>query len=340
MRKITVRAFVACSLVFGSLAEAQTSPTPHANMTMPGQPASVTTVLSGPLGSRSASGSATVTGRSVQLVWTSDTPGSVRAWAVRSGSCNGEGSTVGAAATYSSIAVDAKGNGGASVTLDAPLNMNEAFHVAVRASSDLNAERLACGSLSSGASMVSHPAAHGTNGMANLNGASDGMAGMDHSKMPGMDSKRAGMDSTMGTMDHGSMNHSSMSAGAGTGMSLPDSASLMLMAIHHRMMADPVIRERVMTDPTLQRMMERMHGMGMTANGDSSASMHGTKNAPAAGVKRSAVAPAKKSTVEAPAKSPAKASPKTPSKETSKTAPPPMPGMDHSKMPGMKKPPV
>jgi hypothetical protein len=35
-----------------------------------------------------------------------------------------------------------------------------------------------------------------------------------------------------------------------------------MMQLHERMMADPVIRERIATDPVLQRMMAEMHGAG------------------------------------------------------------------------------
>lgn len=342
MHKITVGTVVACAMVVGLRADAQTSPatTAHNGMAMPTQPSPVVTVVTGPLGSRSASGSATVTGQRVQLVWSGDTPGSVRAWDVRSGPCGAGGLPVTATPTYQSIAVDAKGNGSAAVTLNTPLNFSEAFHIAVRASSDVNAEQIACGSLASGSHMAGSPAMHQVSGMSNHASAGHDSAGMDHSKMPGMTPARAAMDSTMGAMDHSSMDHSAMSAGAGTAKPLSDSASIMLMAIHNRMMADPVIQERVKTDPTLQRMLEKMHGMEVSVSHERGAGLHGTNSTPEAGVKRSAVDPAQKPTVAAPKKSPAKAPAKAAAKEPTKPATPPMPGMDHSKMPAMKKPPV
>ena len=161
---------------------------------MPSQSAPVTTLLSGTLGSRSASGSATLDGKTVQLVWSGDAPGSVRVWSIRSGPCSTEGSIVAATSGYSAITADAKGNGAASAALSGPLNLNDAFHVAVYASSDAGAERIACGSLSSGAAV----GAHQMSGMSNMKGTND-MAGMDHSKMPGMD------HSKMPAMDHSKM---------------------------------------------------------------------------------------------------------------------------------------
>ena len=35
-----------------------------------------------------------------------------------------------------------------------------------------------------------------------------------------------------------------------------------MIEMHQRMLADPVIRERIATDPVLQRMMSEMHGQG------------------------------------------------------------------------------
>ncbi|MBA3258968.1 MAG: hypothetical protein H0T68_05825 [Gemmatimonadales bacterium] len=66
------------------------------------------------------------------------------------------------------------------------------------------------------------------------------MAGMDHSRMPGMQA-----DS-----DHSAMGHS-------TGKERPDSRSSM-MQMHRRMMADTVIRQRIMADTAMRRMMLEM----------------------------------------------------------------------------------
>ncbi len=104
-----------------------------------------------------------------------------------------------------------------------------------------------------------------------------GMAGMDHSKMSGMqtDSARgAGRDSKAG-MDHGAMGadtaggqpapgHAAMGDSA-MGKGAPDSngagrqASMSpMMEMHRRMMADPVIRQRIMADTAMRRMMQDM----------------------------------------------------------------------------------
>ncbi len=320
MRKITITTGLFLASAISTLAEAQTLPatTNHAGMAMPAQSGLVTTVLSGTLGSRSASGSATLNGKAVQLVWSGDTPGSMRMWSVRSGACSTDGSIVGATSGYSAITADAKGNGTASATLSGPLNLSDAFHIAVYASSDVAAERIACGSLSSGPAV-----------------GESRMAGMDHSKMPGMDhSRMAGMDSGMAGMDHSGMKDSAMPSAAATSAKMSDSASAILLSIQQRMMEDPVIRERVMTDPTLHRLMEQLSGMGVAPAGTSlTTTMSGMRNTPAAGVKRSTATPPKKSTVTAPAKPVVKAPAKAPAMS-------PMPGMDHSTMPGMKKPPA
>jgi hypothetical protein len=51
-----------------------------------------------------------------------------------------------------------------------------------------------------------------------------------------------------------------------------DSAHMaQMMEMHERMMADPVIRERVATDPVLRGMMEAMHGSGNVAPATQSA---------------------------------------------------------------------
>ena len=342
VHKISVSSFAACVALFGAMLQAQTSPaiTNHAGMAMPSQSGPVTTVLSGTLGSRSASGSATLNDKVVQLVWSGDTPGSVRVWSVRSGPCSIDGSLVAATSNYSSIATDAKGNGTASATLSGLLDLSDAFHIAVYASVDAGAERIACGSLSSGTAVGTHQ----MNGMSNMQGASD-MAGMDHSKMPGMDhSKMPGMDhSKMAGMDHSQMaktdssmagmDHSAIAAVSAPGTKMSDSTSAILLLIHQRMMTDPVIRERVMTDPALQRLMEQLSGMDMAATGaDMTTTMPGMTNAPAGDMKRATATSTKKLTT-----APAKPVVKAPSK---KPAMAPMPAMDHSKMPGMKKPPV
>lgn len=329
MHKITISILLTTVVAIGSHAEAQTTPN-HANMAMSAPSAITTTVLSGPLGSRSASGSATVTGQVVQLSWNGDTPGAVRAWSVRHGTCSAVGAMIGTTASYAPISVDAKGNGAAAVTLGAPLNMSEAFHIAVHAASEPNSERLACGSLSSGPDVASITSA---NNMAGMDHSI--MIGMDHSNMPGMNPNKPAMDSTMAGMNHAGMNHALMNATSTPLTPMSDSASAILLAIHQRMLADPVIRERVATDPTLQRMMEQLSDMEMSSSGMNTSTAREMSSESAVGVKRNTGVPAKKSTPT----SPAKAATKAPVKEPVKAATPSMPAMDHSKMPGMKKPP-
>lgn len=89
------------------------------------------------------------------------------------------------------------------------------------------------------------------------------MQGMDHSRMGGMQQGQAtgrpGMQGAQGMqggnmqgMQHREMN---MRAGAPVDMDMQR-----MMQMHDRMMADPVIRERIATDPVLQRMMREMQG--------------------------------------------------------------------------------
>ncbi|HYW06125.1 MAG TPA: hypothetical protein VE913_04160 [Longimicrobium sp.] len=80
--------------------------------------------------------------------------------------------------------------------------------------------------------------------------ASAGRAGaMDHS---GMGCMRNGQCTMMGS---GGLPMGQGAASGAVGMSMPQ-----MMEMHERMMADPVIRERVATDPVLKGMMQRMHG--------------------------------------------------------------------------------
>ena len=71
----------------------------------------------------------------------------------------------------------------------------------------------------------------------------------------------------MAGMDHAAMGHGPAgTAGMPMGGMPMDSAHMAhMMEMHERMMADPVIRERVATDPVLRGMMEAMHGAGSRA---------------------------------------------------------------------------
>ncbi|MGI9040831.1 MAG: hypothetical protein ACR2HK_07000 [Gemmatimonadales bacterium] len=96
---------------------------------------------------------------------------------------------------------------------------------------------------------------HGGNGGA--------MPGMDHSKMSGMQADSGGgvMRDSMAGMEHGAMEHSPMAEGASdssaAGMQAHGSS---MMEMHRRMMADPVIRQRMLADTAMQRMMQEMEG--------------------------------------------------------------------------------
>lgn len=63
-------------------------------------------------------------------------------------------------------------------------------------------------------------------------------------------------------MDHGQP----APAGPACGMAMPGMQGCphmeRMMEMHRRMMADPVIRERVESQPELRRLMEEMHGKG------------------------------------------------------------------------------
>lgn len=107
----------------------------------------------------------------------------------------------------------------------------------------------------------------GATATAGTNAGQAPMAGMQHGNMP-MPSSSA--PSAGSAMDHSAM--PGMAGGAvpgmagmqGTGIDAGTMATM--MAMHARMMEDPVIRERMATDPVLQRMMANMAGMS-TASG-------------------------------------------------------------------------
>jgi hypothetical protein len=122
------------------------------------------------------------------------------------------------------------------------------------------------------------------------------------------------------------------------------SGSPAMTELHGRMMRDPVIRERVMADTAMRRMMNAMGGaQGAMDHGAMQHDMkamdmtHGAApTTPRAAGSRTA--PAKKPTsTRRPSKPTANSSAKKPAKAPAKPAPKPAP-MDHSKMPGMKMP--
>lgn len=310
-------------LVMGSrVMQAQASGAAHANHAQPTRPSdSLTALLTDPLGSRTASGTAIVTGTTVRITWTGDQAGAVRTWSVRRGSCGRDEGVLGAVSTYAPITVNGSGSGTSSATLDAPLPGDGQFHVVVHGSTTAApASSLGCGAL--GAWVM--PPSRDTVLTSSPNGSRP--MPVDHS-----------------AMDHSAMNHSAMaapdSAGAMSpgmnmsGMKMSGMSDSTLMAIHMRMMADPVIRERAMSDPVLQRMMAGMPGMasmGMDMREMTSAPMKDSSRAEA---------PLKRSTTGATTRPAAKPATRPAAKPAAKPAPA-MPGMDHSKMPMKRKPPV
>jgi hypothetical protein len=130
----------------------------------------------------------------------------------------------------------------------------------------------------------------------------------------------------------------------GTGAGAADSSSAMapqMMEMHERMMRDPVIRERVMADTAMRRMMQQMdsthggmpHGMkdmDMPAKSRTATRAKSTATPRKMISSRSRSAPKKTTSAKkvTPARKPA----------PTKTAPPKPAPMDHSKMPGMKMP--
>ena len=152
------------------------------------------------------------------------------------------------------------------------------------------------------------------------------MAGMDHSKMhmaPADSSKMAHGDSAkaapMDSMPGMQHQHDKPS---------PDSAKHemaghmdAMMELHMRMMADSVIRARVLADTAMRRMMTEMVEQMPAEHREHMREM----------LREWEAAPA------APKARPAVKKPATPKKPPAKPKDV-MPGMDHSKMPGMKKP--
>ena len=180
------------------------------------------------------------------------------------------------------------------------------------------------------------------------------MAGMDHSKMPGM--KPAAESTSKAPMNHANMNMAPDSAGKGTAMNKGmnvDQAAMMQM--HLRMMQDPVIRERVMRDTTMRRLMNEMM-QSMPTNQEMNmgemmpAAVHHGAPSSSPKVKSRTTTSTNTKTTSSMTKSSATGKPKSPPKTTSgakkkpaaKPAPKPMPPMDHSKMnmPGMEMPPA
>jgi len=164
--------------------------------------------------------------------------------------------------------------------------------------------------------------------MAGMNhSGSTGMAGMQHGAAPATTAPMAGMD------------HSKMPGMAADSSSAPSDG---MMALHMKLLSDPVIRARMMEDPELRRMMTSMidampaeHRKMMQVMVSESAT--GAARSPT----RAKAAPARKTTTRAAVKKPAAKKPvaKAATKPAAKkpVAKPPAPkkdsmaGMDHSK---------
>jgi hypothetical protein len=150
----------------------------------------------------------------------------------------------------------------------------------------------------------------------------DSMAGMDHTKMKMPPGQRT--DSAAGEVSGAHMEQ--------------------MMELHMRMMADSVIRERIMGDTTMRRMMMEMvsempdeHRGHMEAMMREAEAAAARAKAPSAAERGNAARrPATKKPTAKTGNTPATKTPIKPQKPAAKDS---MPGMDHSKMPGMKKKP-
>ena len=198
------------------------------------------------------------------------------------------------------------------------------------------------------------------------------MAGMDHGRMPGMQNMQSmGNVQSMGNMQNqnmpgmggdtsrpradtaAAMDHAAMGQQMGDPTGPPGAMQdqmEQMMSMHMRMMADPIIRERMMADTAMRRMMmnmmddmpadrraemERMmRESPRPAARPAAAPRRGVARRPAPGASpaaRPAANPPAKAPVKPPAKPPARPQAQQPRRDST-------PPVDHSKMPGMKKP--
>ena len=93
----------------------------HEQTPAPSRDSTITTLLTGPLGSRSLSGTATLSGTTIRVTLSGDRPGATRPWHIHRGPCNRDEGVVAATGAYQSIVVDSRGEGSATATLVAPL---------------------------------------------------------------------------------------------------------------------------------------------------------------------------------------------------------------------------
>ena len=166
------------------------------------------------------------------------------------------------------------------------------------------------------------------------------MAGMDHSKMPGMvkpdTGAKSGATPAMAGMDHSEM--PGMTADSNS------ASSDEMMALHMKLLADPVIRARMMQDPEMRRMMTSMMDAMPVEHRQMIQQMISEQSSAAASRTRTpakAAPAARKTTSKAAVKKPvakkpvAQAASKPAAKKPIAKKPPPkkdpMAGMDHSK---------
>jgi hypothetical protein len=113
-------------------------------------------------------------------------------------------------------------------------------------------------------------------------------AGEMHGAMPGMAPDSAGMAHDMGQMDHPmeGMAHDTMPSGRADttrpamAAHMSDAHMAEMMDLHARMMADPVIRQRIMADSVMRRLMTQMMdsvGAGHGAHGPGAPAKPGAK---------------------------------------------------------------
>ena len=181
--------------------------------------------------------------------------------------------------------------------------------------------------------VVSHGQMAGMSGSAPSSAAkASGMAGMDHSNMPGMTPTGATPAGPPGQTMQG-MDHSAMAMGNVTAsdISMDTTASLTseMMAMHNAMMADPVIRARVESNPAMKRMLD--HVTRTMTTSETRTTRKPAARSTRTPTRRTSTKPAARTTTKPRAKAPAK----VPAKPAAKKPAPkkdPMAGMDHSKM--------
>ena len=175
----------------------------------------------------------------------------------------------------------------------------------------------------------------------------DAMKGMDHSGMQhGAAAAKAGTPAMPG-MQHGAAGAKDstrampgMSHAAGHGASDSSQAHRQMTQLHEQMMRDPVIRQRVMADTAMRRMMNEMDAKhGAAAGHDMNAH---TNVAPNPASERRATparkAPVKKAApvAKAPVRKTATVKKPAPARKSAPAKKPAPAPMDHSRMPGMK----